>query len=243
MKVLISQPLPSNLTPYETLQSKFGAEIEFRPLFVMEPLSAKEFRPEKINLPDYTAVVFSSRLAIDAYFKLCEDMRFKVPETMKYFCTTEAVAMYLQKHIVYRKRKIFYGTGTPESVVSLVTAKHKNEKFLIAAAAGSNSSAITDLFDKAKFDWTLGIIVKAVSQDIKDVDIHSFDIAVLCNPFDVVSLKENFPDFEQGDLRLISFGKGVVSAMEEAGLAIAVKAPCPEASSIASAIELCLQQK
>lgn len=243
MRVLISQQLPSNLTPYETLQSKFGVQVEFKPLFVMEPLTAKEFRPERINLPDYTAVVFSSRLAIDAYFKLCEEMRFKVPETMKYFCTTEAVAMYLQKHIVYRKRKIFYGTGTPESVIALVTAKHKAEKFLIASSVGSSSSAITNLFERAKLDCTPGVIVKAVSQDIKDVDLHSYDIVVLYSPFDVVSLKDNFPDFEQGNIRFISFGKSVVAAMEEAGMQIAVKAPSAEVSSVASAIEYCIQNQ
>ena len=149
MKVLVSQHTPTNMAPFEMLQEKFGAEVEFHPFFVMEALSGKEFRAKKINLPDYTAVVFSSRLAIDAYFKLCEEMRFKVPETMKYFCTTEAVAMYLQKHIVYRKRKIFYGTGTPESVVALIGPKHKGEKFLIAASDGSNSGPITAVFDKA----------------------------------------------------------------------------------------------
>ena len=136
MKVLVSQHTPTNMAPFEMLQEKFGAEVEFHPFFVMEALSGKEFRAKKINLPDYTAVVFSSRLAIDAYFKLCEEMRFKVPDT------TEAVAMYLQKHIVYRKRKIFYGTGTPESVVALIGPKHKGEKFLIAASDGANSGRL-----------------------------------------------------------------------------------------------------
>ena len=182
MKVLISQQAPTNLAPYETLQSKFGADIDFHPFFIMEPLSAKEFRAEKINLPDYTAVVFSSRLAIDAYFKLCEEMRFKVPETMKYFCSTEAVAMYLQKHIVYRKRKIFYGTGTPESIVALVGQKHKAEKFLITAAVGSNVEAITSLFDKAGLDYTPGTFVKGVSQDLHGIDLHNYDVIVLYNP-------------------------------------------------------------
>ena len=121
MKILISQQTPTNLASYEALQNNHGAEVDFKPFFIMEPLSAKEFRAEKINLPDYTAVVFSSRLAIDAYFKLSEEMRFKVPETMKYFCSTEAVAMYLQKHIVYRKRKIFYGTGTTDVMEVTVT--------------------------------------------------------------------------------------------------------------------------
>jgi len=241
MKILISQQTPTNLAPYESLQSKFGAEVEFRPFFLMEPLSAKEFRAEKINLPDYTAVVFSSRLAIDAYFKLCDDMRFKVSETMKYFCSTEAVAMYLQKHIVYRKRKIFYGDGTPQSIIGLIGPKHKGEKFLITASVGSNAESITALFESAGLDWTLGMLVKAVPQDLHGLDLHSYDIIVMYNPSDVASLKENFPDFKQEDIKFVSFGKSVVKAMEDAGFDITVKAPTPEAPSVGKAIELYLE--
>lgn len=243
MKILISQRIPSNLAPYETLQSRFKAQIEFHPFFLVEPLSAKEFRAEKINLPDYTAIVFSSRHAIDAYFKLCDEMRFKVPETMKYFCTTESVAMYLQKHIVYRKRKIFYGDGTPESVVALVTSKHKGEKFLIATSVGANSEPMTSLFDEAGLDYSVGILVKQVSQDLHDIDINGFDIVVMYNPGDVKSLQENFPDFKQGETRFVAFGKSVVPAMEEAGINIEVKAPTPEAPSAAKAIELYLASR
>ena len=243
MKILISQQVPSNLAAYEILQNQFGAELNFQPFFLIEPLSAKEFRAEHINLPDYTAIVFSSRHAIDAYFKLCEEMRFKVPETMKYFCSTEAVAMYLQKHIIYRKRKIFYGAGNPASIVALITAKHKGEKFLIATTEGSDISPITSLFAAAKLDYTEGVLVKPVSQDIHELNLGGFDVAVLCNPADVVSLRENFPDFKQGELKFISFGKAVVKAMEEAGLEIALKAPTPEATSISKAVELYLQSR
>lgn len=243
MKILISQQVPSNLAAYEILQSKFGADLDFRPFFLIEPLSAKEFRAEHINLPDYTAIVFSSRHAIDAYFKLCEEMRFKVPETMKYFCSTEAVAMYLQKHIVYRKRKIFYGTGTPASIVALVTAKHKGEKFLITASEGSNTTPVTTLFAAAKLDYTVGVLVKAVPQDLRDLDLAAYDLAVMCNPADVVSLRENFPDFRQGALKFISFGKAVVKTLEDAGFEIALKAPTPEATSISKAVELYLQSR
>ena len=242
MKILISQHVPSNLAPYEILQNRFGAELEFHPFFLIEPLSAKEFRAEHINLPDYTAICFSSRHAIDAYFKLCEEMRFKVPETMKYFCSTEAVAMYLQKHIVYRKRKIFYGTGTPASVAALITAKHKGEKFLIATSENSaNTVALTSLFDAAGLDYTVGVLVKAVPQDLHALDMASYGLAVLCNPADVVSLRENFPDFQQGDLKFISFGKAVVGSLEDAGFEIAFKAPTPEATSISKAVEVSLQ--
>ena len=241
MKILISQHVPSNLAPYEVLQKHFGAELDFHPFFLIEPLSSKEFRAEHINLPDYTAIVFSSRHAIDAYFKLCEEMRFKVPETMKYFCSTEAVAMYLQKHIVYRKRKIFFGTGTPASIVALVTAKHKGEKFLITTTEGSDTTQITSLFSAAKLDYTVGVLVKPVPQDLHTLDMASYDLAVLCNSADVMSLKENFPDFQQGDLKFISFGKAVVRSLEDAGYQIALKAPTPEATSISKAVELYLK--
>ncbi len=241
MKILISQHVPSNLAPYEILQNQFGAELAFHPFFLIEPLSAKEFRAEHINLPDYTAIIFSSRHAIDAYFKLCEEMRFKVPETMKYFCSTDAVAMYLQKHIVYRKRKIFYGTGTPASIVALITAKHKGEKFLVAASEGSNTAPLTSLLEAARLDYTVGVLVKAVSQDLHELDLGGYDIAVLCNPADVASLRENFPGFKQGSLKIISFGKAVVKSLEEAGFTIALKAPTPEATSISKAVELYLQ--
>ncbi len=241
MNILFSQQKPSNPAPYESLQKRFGAKLDFNPFFLVEPLSAKEFRTEKINLPDYTAIVFSSKHAIDAYFQLCDQMRFKVPETMKYFCTTEAVAMYLQKHIVFRKRKIFFGDGTPASVVGLISSKHKTEKFLITAAANSNSEPITSLFQAAGLDYTLGVIVKPVSQNLHSVNLSYYDIVVLYNPSDVVSLYENYPDFKQGNIKFVSFGKSIVKAMEDAGLTIEIKAPTPEASSAAKAIELYLQ--
>lgn len=243
MKILFSQKYPSNLAPYEVLQKKYGAEIDFIPFFLIEPLSDKEFRAEKINLQDYTAVVFSSRHAIDAYFKLAEEMRFKVPETMKYFCTTEAVAMYLQKHIVYRKRKIFFGDGTPSSIISLVGSKHKGENFLIATSLGSNSEPVTSLFKQAGLRYAEGGFIKSVSQDLSRIDLHSYDMIVLYNPNDVKSLQENFPEFEQKEIKFVSFGKSIVGAMENSGLRIEVKAPTPEATSAAKAIELYLQNK
>ena len=243
MKILISQQMPSNLTPYEALQSRFGAELDFRPFFLIEPLSAKEFRAEHISLPDYTAIVFSSRHAIDAFFALAEELRCKIPETMKYFCTTEVVAMYLQKHIVYRKRKIFYGTGTPDSVVALIGPKHKGEKFLIATSDNSNNDTLYRLFDAAKLDYTPAVFVKSVPQDLKDVDLHAYDMIVLYNPADVKSLYENFPAFEQGDIKFVSYGRSIVKAMEEAGLSIEVKAPSPEVPSVARAIERYLEEQ
>lgn len=242
-KILISQQAPINLTPYNALKEKFGVEIEFRQFFKIEPLTSREFRGQRLNFLDYTAVVFSSRHAIDAYFHLSEELRIKIPETMKYFCTTEAVAMYLQKHIVYRKRKIFFGTGTPESVVSLIAPKHKGEKFLITTAEGSSASSMTAAFDAAGLEYTVSALIKSVSQDMKDVDLDSYGMVVFYNPSDVKSLYENFPEFKQNDIKFISYGKSIVGAMSEAGLQTAINAPMPECPSVAKAIEIVLSQE
>ena len=241
--ILISQNTPRVLTPYQAVTEKYGVEFEFRPFFLIEPLTSREFRAQRINLLDYTAVVFSSRHAIDAFFTLAEELRCKIPETMKYFCTTEVVAMYLQKHIVYRKRKIFYGTGTPDSVVALIGPKHKGEKFLIATSDNSNNETLYRLFEAQKLDYTPAVFVKSVPQDLSDVDLHAYDMIVLYNPADVKSLYENFPAFEQGDIKFVSYGRSIVRAMEEAGLTIEVKAPSPEVPSVARAIELYLESQ
>ena len=241
-KILVSQNAPHNMAPYEALTEKYGVEIEFKPFFVVEPLSSREFRTQRLNILDYTAVVFSSRHAINAFFQLCEELRVKVPETMKYFCTTEAVAMYLQKHIVYRKRKIFYGDGTPASVVAQIGPKHVGEHFLIVTSDNSNSGPLTRLFDEKKLSYTTAVFVNSVPQDLKDVDFGAYELAVLYNPADVKSLFENFPDFRQGSLKFISYGKTIVKAMEEAGLSIEIKAPTPEVPSAAKAIEVYLSK-
>ena len=241
MKILISQKAPAKMTAYETLQGRYKAELVFRPFFCVEPLSSREFREQHINLPDYTAIVFSSRHAIDAYFKLAEELRFKVPETEKYFCTTELVANYLQKHIVYRKRKIFFGDGTPASVAALIGPKHKGEKFLVTKSAGANADAITSLLAKAGLDFSEAELVKSVTQDLHDLNPADYDIIAIYNPADVKSLFENFPEFKQGGIKFAGWGKSIVGAMEEAGLKIDIQGPTPEAPSVARAIELYLQ--
>ena len=241
--ILISQNTPRVLTQYQAITEKYGVKFEFRPFFLIEPLTSREFRAQRLNILDYTAIVFSSRHAIDAFFSLAEELRCKIPETMKYFCTTEAVAMYLQKHIVYRKRKIFYGTGTPDSVIALIGPKHKGEKFLITTSDSSNNEALARLFDAQKLDYSTGVFVKSVSQDLAGVDLHAYDMVVLYNPSDVKSLYENFPDFQQGGIKFVSYGRSIVKAMEEAGLTIEVKAPSPEVPSVARAIELYLESQ
>lgn len=239
-KILVSQAAPMNMAPYDAVKEKFGVEIDFRPFYIIEPLSSREFRAQRLNILDYTAIIFSARHTIDAFFHLCEELRIKVPETMKYFCTTEAVAMYLQKHIVFRKRKIFFGNGTPQSVVDLIGPKHKGEKFLITTSGSGSTEALTTLFEAAKLDYTSAVFVKSVPQDLKDIDLSSYGFIVVYNPADLVSLKENFPDYQPGGTRFITFGKQIAKAVEDAGLPVAINAPSPEVPSVAKAIEICL---
>ena len=239
-KILISQQQPKTASPYDSIAEKFGAQIDFQQFFKIEPLTSREFRTQRINILDHTAIVFSARTTIDAFFQICEELRVKVPETMKYFCTTEAVANYLQKHIVYRKRKIFFGDGTPDSIIGLIGTKHKGENFLIATSGTSGKDAVTKIFETQKFAFETAAFVKPVSQDIKGIDLHSYDLVVLFNPADVNSLYENHPEFTQGDIKFISYGRSVVKAMEEAGLSIEISAPSPEVPSVATAIEIYL---
>lgn len=240
--ILISQQQPMTASPYGNIAEKFGVTFDFKPFFKIEPLTSREFRAQRINILDHTAIVFSARTTIDAFFQLCDELRVKVPETMKYFCTTEAVANYLQKHIVYRKRKIFFGDGTPESILGLIGTKHKGENFLIATAGSSSKDAVTRLFETQKYAFETAVFVKPVSQDLKDIDLHAYDMIVLFNPADVKSLYENYPDFQQGNIRFVSYGRSIVKAMEEAGLTIEISAPTPEAPSVAKALELYLSK-
>ena len=229
-------------SPYTTIAEKFGVHFDFVPFFKNEPLSSREFRAQRINILDHTAIVFSARTTIDAFFLLCEELRVKVPETMKYFCTSEAVANYLQKHIVYRKRKIFFGDGRPESIIGLISAKHKGENFLIATASSTGKDAVTKVFETSQFNFETAVFVKPVSQDLKAVDIHSYDAVVLFNPADVKSLFENDPEFKQENIKFVSYGKSVVGAMDEAGLSIEISAPTVEAPSVAKALEIYLSK-
>ena len=229
-------------SPYTTIAEKFGVHFDFVPFFKNEPLSSREFRAQRINILDHTAIVFSARTTIDAFFFLCEELRVKVPETMKYFCTSEAVANYLQKHIVYRKRKIFFGDGRPESIIGLISAKHKGENFLIATASSTGKDAVTKVFETSQFNFETAVFVKPVSQDLKAVDIHSYDAVVLFNPADVKSLFENDPEFKQENIKFVSYGKSVVGAMDEAGLSIEISAPTVEAPSVAKALEIYLSK-
>ncbi|MBQ6573659.1 MAG: uroporphyrinogen-III synthase [Bacteroidales bacterium] len=241
--ILISQPAPQNSSPYTELQSKYKVNIDFMPFFKVEPLSAKEFRAQKINILDFTAIVFTAKTTIDAFFKLCEELRITVPETMKYFCNSEATAVYLQKHIVFRKRKIFYGNGTTASILDTIGSKHKDEKFLIAATADNVKGDLHKMFSKTKYKFESAAFVKIIYSDLKEIEMDKYQIAVFYSPSDVKSLQENFPEFEQKELQIATFGPAVAKAVSAAGLTANITAPTPEAPSIAKALMLHLQKE
>ena len=240
--ILISQPAPQNSSPYSDIISKHGVNIDFQPFFKVEPLTAKEFRLQKINILDFTAIVFTARTTIDAFFRLCEELRITVPETMKYFCVSEAIALYLQKHIVYRKRKIFFGNGTAASIIDSIGAKHKEENFLLATA-DTNKADLHKLFVKAKLKHDSAVFIKTINSDLSQLDLEKYQIAVFYSPSDVNSLQENFPEFEQKELMFATFGPATAKAVTTAGYQANIMAPTPEAPSIAKALALYLEKK
>jgi len=241
-KILISQPPPSNGSPYTELISKYKLSIDFVPFFRVEALQAKDFRMQKVNILDHSAVIFTSRTSIDAFFKICEDIRIVVPETMKYFCVSEAIALYLQKYIVYRKRKIFFGNGTNASIVETIGPKHKNENFLICVA-DSCKSDIHKIFVKAKLKHSSGVFVRTVYSDISKMDITDYDMLVFYSPSDIKSLQESFPDFKQNSIQFATYGQATLKALKSAKLSSTIIAPTPEAPSIAKALSIYFEQK
>ena len=235
-RILISQPAPTAGSPYTDLVNKYGLDIDFIPFFKVEPVSLNDFRSQRVNILDYTAIVFSSRTAIDSFFNLAKRMRVTIPETMKYFCQSEAIALYLQKYIVYRKRKIFFGNGTTASLLDCIGSKHKNEKFLISCT-DSLRSDVKAMFTNAKYDFGSAILVRTVCSDIKqNVDLSKYGMVVFYSPSDVKSLFLNFPEFTQKDLLFATYGKGTAKAAKDASLAIEIEAPTPESPSIAVAL-------
>ena len=234
-RVLISQPEPSGASPYTDMISKWGLSIDFRPFFRVEGVSVRDFVSQRVTILDYTAIVFTSRTAIDAFFRICEQTRVNVPETMKYFCQSEAIAVYLQKYIVYRKRKIFFGSGTVASMVAAIGTKHRGENFLITCT-DSLKPEVHKLFTKEKLKHGSAVFVRTVSNSLRDIDLHDYQVVAFYSPSDVRSLQESFPEFQQESLVFATFGPSTARAMEQAGLKVEIKAPTPQAPSIAEAL-------
>lgn len=234
-KVLISQSAPSGTSPYADLVSKYGVQIDFRPFFKVEGVSQRDFVSQHVAILDYTAIVFTSRIAIDSFFKICELTRVTVPDTMKYFCQSEAIAVYLQKYIVYRKRKIFFGTGTVSSMVEAIGAKHKADNYLITCT-DSLKDDMDSLFTKAKLKHGSVVLARTVNNDVTDLKLSDYQILAFYSPSDVKSLFENFKDFKQGDTVIATYGPSTAKAVKDAGLTVGIEAPAPGAPSIAQAL-------
>lgn len=242
-KILVSQPKPSSdKSPYYDIEKESGVELVFRPFIKVEGLTAKEFRQQRINLLDYSAVVFTSRYAIDHYFRLAKEMRVIIPETMKYFCVTETIALYIQKYVQYRKRKVFFGTtGKIQDLVPTM-AKHKTENYLVPLSDVHNDDVKNQL-DEKKLRHTECYMYRTVSNDFTPEEVKNFDydMLVFFSPTGIEALTKNFPNFDQGDIRIATFGPSTAKAVEEKGLRLDLQAPSEEYPSMTGALKAYLK--
>ncbi|MBS7396422.1 MAG: uroporphyrinogen-III synthase [Alloprevotella sp.] len=242
-KILVSQPKPaSEKSPYFEIEAKQDVQFTFHPFIKIEGLSSREFRQQKIKILDYTAIVFNSRHAIDYFFTLCKELRVQLPEEMKYFGISETVALYIQKYIPYRKRKVFFGSTGKWADLVTVMAKHKTENYLVPLS-DVHSDEVTTMLDAKKLKHKECVMYRTISNDYPANEPFDFDMLVLFTPAGVESLIKNFPDFKQGDMRLACFGPATKKALEEAGFRVDLSAPTPEARSMTAAIEQYLEKQ
>ncbi|MCC7050637.1 MAG: uroporphyrinogen-III synthase [Bacteroidia bacterium] len=235
--VLVSQAQPeSDKNPYSELAKKLKLNIVFKPFIHLEGIPAQEFRKERINIPDYSAVIFTSRNSVDHFFTLCADLRIAVSENMKYFCLNESIAYYLQKYVVYRKRKIFHGKQTIADLIELLK-KHKDEKLLVPCSDIHNTE-IADVLAKNKFTYSKAVMYRTVCSDISEIkDPNLFDVIVFFSPMGIRSLFQNFPKFKQKNTLVAAFGATTHLAVKEAKLKLDIPAPAPDAPSMIMALE------
>ncbi|WP_036380337.1 uroporphyrinogen-III synthase [Muricauda sp. MAR_2010_75] len=234
--ILVSQPEPKvENSPYSRLIEKEKVKVDFRPFIHVEGVEAKSVRQQKIDLNNFTAIILTSRNSVDHFFRIAEEMRFKVPDTMKYFCQSEAVAYYLQKYVVYRKRKIYVGKRTFNELIPLIK-KYKDEKFLLPSSDALKAT-VPQALDEINVDWKRGVFYKTVISDLSDLRNVYYDILVFFSPSGIESLLKNFPDFEQNNTRIAVFGNSTVKAATEAGLRIDIQAPTPETPSMTMALQ------
>ena len=234
-KVLVSQPEPNNpKSPYFELAKKHNLKIDFKQFIRIEGISAKDFRQQKINLVDFTAVIFTSKTSIDHYFRICDEMRITVPDTMKYFCITENVAFYLQKYIVYRKRKIFHGNANFEDLIDVIV-KHRDEHFFVPLS-DPHKTDIPELLTKNNIRYTIGTMYKTISSGFETQELD-YDILVFYSPSGIKSLKENFPAFRQGEVKIAAFGPTTAEAVTNEGFRLDIQAPNPKAPSMTMALD------
>ncbi len=234
--ILISQPKPnSEKSPYFDLAAKYKVRIDFRSFIHVEGIPAKDFRQERVNILEHTAIILTSRNAVDHFFRMCEEMRVNVPDSMKYFCLSESTAYYLQKYVVYRKRKIFHGKQSFQDLLDVIK-KHKNEKYLLPCS-DIHKRNITDLLESNNIHYTKSVFYQTVCSDLSDLADVNYDMLVFFSPSGIESLYKNFPDFKQNSTRIAAFGSTTADAVKEAGLQLDVHAPAPGLPSMSMAIE------
>ena len=242
-KILISQPRPiTERNPYTDMEARFGVHFDFRPLIRVEGLDAHEFRKQRINPLDYTAVLLNSRLGADHYFRLCEELRVQVPDSMHYYCISEAVANYLQKYIQYRKRKVFFSEHNHFDELLPTMYRRPNEKYLMVMSDVHNDNTI-NMFAEHNITIKPAVMYKTVAAEWPKDLPFDYDMVVLFTPTGVASIHTNFPNWQQGDTVIGCFGQNTVTAAKEAGLQINISAPTPECPSITTAIERYLEQQ
>jgi uroporphyrinogen-III synthase len=241
-KVLVSQPKPeTEKSPYYDIAEKYGIKIDFRPFIKVDGINAKEFRSQRINILDYSAIIFTAKTAIDHFFRLCEELRVQIPETMKYFCVSESVAVYLQKYIIYRKRKIFFpASGKMEDIIIPVN-KHNKETFLIPVS-DVHKDDLMRLLDEKKIRYSNAVMYRTVSNDFAPGEAFDYDMLVFFSPSGISSLLKNFPTFEQKDIKIGCFGTSTAKAVRDAGFRLDVEAPTKEAPSMTAALENYLKE-
>jgi len=239
--ILVSQPEPKlENSPYAKLIEKEKLTVDFRPFIHVEGVDSKTVRQQKIDLSKFTAIILTSRNAVDHYFRLAEEMRFKVPDTMKYFCQSEAVAFYLQKYVVYRKRKIYVGKRLFSDLAPILK-KHKTETYLLPSSDVLKPD-VPKTLDELGVNWTRGIFYKTVISDLSDLADVYYDILVFFSPSGIESLFTNFPEFKQNNTRIAAFGNTTIKAAEEKGLVVNIKAPTPETPSMTMALQKYLSE-
>jgi uroporphyrinogen-III synthase len=236
-KILVSQPRPNNeKSPYFEIAEKHQVEIDFRPFIKVERLPLKDFRQQRVQILDFSAIVFTARTAVDNFFSLCEELRITMPDSMKYFCNSETIALYLQKYIVYRKRKIFFSqTGRIEGLANAF-AKHNKEKFLLPVS-DQHKDDVASLLEKKKLDYTKSIMYRTVSNDFEEGEKLDYDMLIFFSPLGVSSLMKNFPDFKGEDFAIACFGKATTTALNDLGIKVDCEAPQPEFPSMTAALD------
>ncbi len=241
-KILVSQPKPtSEKSPYFDISEKYNVKIDFRPFIKVEPILAKEFRTQRVSILDNTAIIFNARHGIDHFFRLCEEMRITIPETMKYFCVSETVAVYLQRYIHYRKRKVFYGATGKLAELVVIMNKHLDEKYLFITSDVQNEDTLAAL-EKSKITLNKAIMYKTVSNDFGSAEEFNYDMLIFFSPIGIASLLKNFPDFNQGEILIGCFGATTAQAVRDANLRIDIEAPLPGIPSMTMAIENFLKE-